>query len=120
MHSLKRVAAVTLVLAFGGVGYAHAELKTKGEGKSQKLSSIKGQMESLQELIRSMDSGEELLSTTATSSQESAVSVTSSPGAPVGSFNVEVTTLASAERTYSNAFAQKDQAGLIGTGTLTI
>lgn len=53
-----------------------------------------------------------------TSDDEAIVTATASPGAPLGTFNVEVISLASAHRLASEAYT--DGNAVVGTGTLTI
>ncbi|MDH5671945.1 MAG: flagellar filament capping protein FliD [Myxococcales bacterium] len=88
--------------------------------KSDLLRDVRDLLTTLQESARALDSRPETLLSRATSSQEGAVRASAEGDASLGSFDVSVTSLAQAERTYSNAFSDKDVAGLFGSGTLTI
>ncbi len=85
-----------------------------------RLDTIRQRLDTLKSSLEELDSRSEVLATGTTSSDESVLSVSATGGASLGTYDVTVTNLATAERTYSNAFADIDGAGLFGTGTLTI
>lgn len=90
------------------------------DGQASKLRSMISKLESLRDAASGLEDRDDVLTSQATSSDE-AVFRASVTGAPAtGASSVHVTTLATAERTYSNTFAAKDQTGLFGTGTLSI
>lgn len=62
----------------------------------------------------------DVLTAKGTSSDDTAVKVTAQNGATAGSYDVLVTQLAQAERTYSDGFSSKTTAGLFGSGTVDI
>lgn len=88
--------------------------------QSDKLSNVKSLLEKLQGTAQGLDTRAETLSSFATSTQDGSVTATASGGASLGSFNVDVTSLATSERTYSDPISAKDQAGLFGSGQITI
>lgn len=90
------------------------------QSMSRRLGEIKSRLENLQSAGEELDAPEEILAATATSSNEEHIRVSATNDAPLGTYAVEVTQLAAAERTYSNGFADKTSAGLFGTGTVSI
>ncbi|MEM9190694.1 MAG: flagellar filament capping protein FliD [Myxococcota bacterium] len=89
-------------------------------GITGRLGSIQTLMTRLQDAATALDDRDSVMLSTASSSNEDAVTATASGNASLGSFSVEVTSLATAERTYSEAFSARDTAGLFGTGTLSV
>lgn len=85
-----------------------------------RLSSIKTLLQTLQEKATGLNSRDEVLATQGTSSNTDAVGISVLGGASLGKYDVVVTQLATAERTYSDAFADVDSTGLFGEGTLSI
>jgi flagellar hook-associated protein 2 len=87
---------------------------------SKKFTDIKAKMVALQTAAKALDTRSEAMVNKASSSNDKVLSVSAAGGASLGSFDIEVTSVAKAERTYSEAFAASSQAGLFGTGTLSI
>jgi flagellar hook-associated protein 2 len=85
-----------------------------------KLQSLSGKLQALSDAAKALANRDTSVPSTVTSSDESVVRVTSRGAPTVGDTKVVVTKLATAERTYSDAFAASDQAGLFGTGTLSL
>jgi flagellar hook-associated protein 2 len=96
--------------------------KTKSNNSSQstKITDIKTKLTALQTAAQALDTKNEALGNKSTSSNTDALSVTSTGGAAMGTYKVQVTSLATAERTYSNKVSGSDQTGLFGSGTLSI
>lgn len=90
------------------------------QSMSRRLGEVKSRLEALQKAGEDLDGTDEILAATATSSDEQSIGVSATSDAPLGSYAIEVTRLAAAERTYSNGFADKTTAGLFGTGTVSI
>lgn len=97
------------------------------EAKQQDMGSIKsrlGELKSRLEAVQSAGEGlaarSDILGAAATSSDEGRIGVTAAGDAPKGSYSLTVTQLATAERTYSNGFAESTASGLFGTGTVSI
>jgi flagellar hook-associated protein 2 len=88
--------------------------------QSSKISDIKTKLTALQTAAQALDSKSETLGNKSSSSDEKALTVTAAGGASMGTFKVQVTSLASAERTYSDKVSASDKTGLFGTGTLTM
>ncbi len=81
---------------------------------------IDGKLDSLGDVLDELRQSSTLASFTASSSDEAVVRVAAGNGASKGRFALEVVQLAESQRTYSETVAARDQAGLFGTGTLTI
>lgn len=94
--------------------------KTEFNSQSKKLSDIKTKLTTLQTAAKALDSKGEALGNKTTSSDEKVMKATALGGASMGSFKVEVSSVAQSERTYSNAFASDGEVGVTGTGKLTI
>jgi len=77
--------------------------------QSARLKLIKTKLEALQNAAQALDTPREVLAAKATSSNESIVKATATSGTSFGSVPVIVTSLATAERTYSAPFASKTQ-----------
>ena len=90
------------------------------ESQASKWRSVKSRLSSLTDKVSALGERKDVLSTTVSSSDEKVFTATSLGGAPLGATEVNVTSLAQAERTYSDAFSASDTAGLFGTGTLSI
>lgn len=88
--------------------------------KKDKFNLLADDLKALQTAARALDNRTKVLSTAATSSQESAVGITAEGGASLGKFDVTVSKVATAQRTYSDPVASSTTAGLFGTGTLDI
>lgn len=90
------------------------------KSQSTKLSNINTKLTALQDAAKALDTKTEALGNTVTSSDTSVLSATAIGGAAMGSFSIQVTSVAQAERSYSSTFSSSSQAGLAGTGTLSI
>jgi len=84
------------------------------------LADIVTKMKTLQEKVLAMDAIGEARTMLAKSGDEAVFEATASGDAEPGSFGIQVDRLASAERTWSKAFASKTALGLVGTGDLVI
>jgi flagellar hook-associated protein 2 len=69
---------------------------------------------------KDLDTSSEFKSFAASSSDEDCFTATAGGTAAQGTYAVTVSALCQAERTYSDAIDERDQAGLFGTGTLTM
>lgn len=87
---------------------------------SKRLSAISTRLGELQGVAEKLADPTAILVSKATSADESKVKVTAQDGASIGTYDIEVTQLARAERTYSDTFADTTSTGLFGTGTLSI
>ncbi|HJK98635.1 MAG TPA: flagellar filament capping protein FliD [Polyangiaceae bacterium LLY-WYZ-14_1] len=90
------------------------------ESQRSRFEQIRSQLDDLRSAVGALSTRDEVLSSRVTSGDEDAIVATSLGATNLGSFDVEVQALARAERTYSNAFAARDAAGLFGTGSFTI
>jgi len=94
--------------------------KTEFSTQSRKLSDIKTKLTTLQTAAKALDTKSEALGNKVSSSEEKFLKATGTGGASMGSFKVEVTSVATAERTYSEPLSSDSEAGVAGSGTLTI
>lgn len=96
--------------------------KSNYTAQKSKLSTLSSYLSSLETAAKAIDTSAEFKAYSATvSTLDSAyVDATASTAASPGTYDIDVITLASAERTYSDAFASKNTAGLLGSGTLSI
>jgi flagellar hook-associated protein 2 len=83
------------------------------------VGSLKGALSTFQSSLTALNSLTAFNAQTATSSNTSAFTATVASGAPVGTYNVTVTNLASAQQLLSNPFTQGSSAP-VGTGTLQL
>lgn len=88
--------------------------------QADKLRSIRTKLTALQDAAGALSEREDVLTAAARSSDEGVFTATVSGVPASGASAVHVSRLARAETTYSDAVAASDQAGLFGTGTLTI
>ena len=88
--------------------------------KSRKITDIKTDLTSLQTAAKALDSKTEALGNKVSTSNDKVLTVSAKGGSSMGSFKVDVTSLAQSERTYSKAFASDDVANAAGAGTLSI
>ncbi len=88
--------------------------------QASKLRSLKTKLTTLKEKADALGGRGDVLTTKVSSSDEKVFTATSFGGAPLGPTSLHVTSLAMAEKTYSNTFAAKDVEGAAGTGTLSI
>ena len=88
--------------------------------QSRRFEELSASLSSLSDAAQNLNERSEVLLSNASSSDETRLSTTATGDASLGTYRLNVTQLAQAERTYSDTFAAKDQAGLFGTGTLSI
>jgi len=94
--------------------------KTTLNAQSKKLTDIKTKLTTLQTAAKALDSKSEAQGNKVTTSDEKVLKATAAGGASMGSFKVNVTSLAQPERTYSNSFPSKSTVGQAGEGTLSL
>lgn len=90
------------------------------ESMKSRIKTIESRVDTLKGAAEAFDTRTNVLAASASSANESQVRATASGGAPLGTYNIEVSQLAQAERTISDTFAAADTTGLFGTGTLDI
>ena len=90
------------------------------DAKSAKITTLQSNLDDLRNAALALDTRAEALPTQATSSNSAVVSATATGGAALGSYNIQVTQLATAARVYSNSVSDADTAGLFGTGTMAM
>ena len=87
---------------------------------SGRLGDIRSQLDALKSTSEDLDDTDTILGTRASSSDEDSVAVSSTGSTPLGRYTVEVTQVAQAERTYSDAFSSRNtalsDASLLGAG----
>jgi flagellar hook-associated protein 2 len=88
--------------------------------QSTKITDIKTKLQALQTATQALDTKSDALGNKSSSSNDKALTVTAAGGASMGTYKVDVQSLAQAERTYSNKVSASDQPGLFGTGTLSL
>lgn len=86
---------------------------------SSRLGTLNTRLSTLGDKARALNDAAGVL-TSAASSSSGAVTATAAGGASLGTYDIEVTSLAKAERTYSDTFSDSATAGLFGSGTLDI
>jgi flagellar hook-associated protein 2 len=94
--------------------------QTTNNTMSKKFSDIKTKMTALQTAAKALDTRSEAMVNKASSSDEKIATVTTAGGGSLGTFNINVTSVAKAQRGYSTGFSASDTAGLLPTGDLTI
>ncbi|MEM9070779.1 MAG: flagellar filament capping protein FliD [Myxococcota bacterium] len=87
---------------------------------SRRLGEIQSRLEAVKSAGEGLSSRDEILGAIASSSAEERIGVSATGDAPIGTYRIDVTQLAAAERTYSNGFADATTSGLFGTGTVSI
>lgn len=87
---------------------------------SRKFTDIKTKMTALQTAAKTLDTRTEAMVSKVSSTDEKVAKVTTAGGASLGSFDVQVISVAKAERTYSDGVSSSDASGLFGNGTLNI
>ncbi len=87
---------------------------------AQRIDKLRGRLNDAIEAARELGDVDNVLAVKASSTDEAVVRVRSNGDGEVGSYAIEVTQLAQAEKTTSDAFAARDQGGLFGTGTLDV
>lgn len=94
--------------------------KTAKQKSATTLQTLIDKLKNLQNLAKGLASPESFNATSASVSTSGILQAQSDGAATSGSYGVVVAQLARAQRNYSGGFAAKDQAGLFGTGTLSI
>ncbi|MBN2802267.1 MAG: flagellar filament capping protein FliD [Deltaproteobacteria bacterium] len=94
--------------------------KSNYSSKIKILQGINSSLQSLQTKSKEMDTAGEFLSYGVTSTNSDAIKGTATGSATPGTYDINITQLAKAERTYSDGFTDKDVAGVTGDGTLSI
>lgn len=94
--------------------------KSEFNAQSKKLSDIKTKLTTLQNAAKALDARSEALGNKVSSSDEKVLKVTANGGAAMGSFKLEVSSVAKAERTYSTTFGSSSEKGVAGGGELRI
>jgi len=88
--------------------------------QADKLRSLQSKLEKLQSAAADLGERDDLLAATASSSDEGVFTASIGGAAALGPTSIHVDRLASAQKTYSDAFGDDDAAGLFGAGTLTL
>lgn len=94
--------------------------QTTNNTMSKKFTDIKTKMTALQAAAKALDSRSEAMVNKATTSNDKVATVTTTGGGTLGKFDITVTSVAKAHRSYSDAFTASDQTGLFASGPLTI
>jgi flagellar hook-associated protein 2 len=94
--------------------------KSDFSSQSKQITDIKTKLTALQTAAQALDTRSEALGNKTSSSDEKVLKATATGGAAMGAFKVTVSSLAQAERTYSNEFASDGTAGAGGVGKLSI
>lgn len=94
--------------------------KTNFTTQSKKLTDIKTKLTALQTAAKALNSRSDALGNKATSSDDKILKVEGTGGAAIGASKILVKSLAQAQRNYSAALASSTEAGLAGTGNLSI
>jgi flagellar hook-associated protein 2 len=84
------------------------------------ISALVSRLGSLRSSAQAISTTNSFKASTATSSDTNKVGVVASSSASPGTYQLQVTGLAQAERSYSLTVPGKDQTGLLGAGTLTL
>ncbi len=84
------------------------------------IQTLNSKLQTFQTKVKDMQTLGDFLAYSATSDDEDAFTATATGEASPGTYDVQVLQLAQAERTYSDKFSSKTDAGVAGTGTLTI
>lgn len=90
------------------------------EEEQEAVAGLETRLEDLQTALEALSSEDELLAWSAVSDDTSVVSVSAEGDAVAGSWSVEVLSLASAETEVSQGYADQTEAGVWGSGTLSI
>jgi len=88
--------------------------------QSAVFSEVKSRFTALETKAKELNDEKTFLSYAATSSNESVIMAATTGDALPGTYEIQVNSLASEERTYSNAYASKTAAINIGTGTINL
>ena len=88
--------------------------------KQEAFAGLSNRIDDFTAALEAMDTADELRSLTGSSNDDSAVSVTLAGDAVMGSYSVQVNSLASNEMEVSQGYADKDTDGAMPSGTLSI
>lgn len=88
--------------------------------KQEAFAGLSNRIDDFTDALEAMDTADELRSLTGSSNDDSAVSVTLDGDAVMGSYSVQVNSLASNEMEVSQGYADKDTDGAMPSGTLSI
>ncbi len=88
--------------------------------QAARVDDLSSKLTALATAARALDTTDEVLATRATTANSSVVSASATTGAATGAYSLHVTSLAKATRAYADPVAASDQAGLFGTGTLSL
>ena len=88
--------------------------------QAARVDDLSSKLAALATAARALDTTDEVLATKATSANASVVSASASSGAATGAYALHVTSLATSTRAYTDPVSANDQAGLFGTGTLSL
>jgi flagellar hook-associated protein 2 len=94
--------------------------QTTNNTMSKKFTDIKTKMSALQAAAKALDTRSEAMVNKATSSNDKVATVSTAGGGTLGTFDITVTSAATAQRSYSDGFSASNVAGLFPTGDLTI
>jgi flagellar hook-associated protein 2 len=94
--------------------------QTANNTMSRKFTDIKTKMAALQTAAKGLDTRSEAMVNKPTSSNDKIATVTSAGGGTLGKFDITVTSVAKAHRSYSDGFSASNQSGLFPMGDLTL
>jgi flagellar hook-associated protein 2 len=90
------------------------------QNKQSHLGTLMTKLSALRTAAQDLDTESDFKIHAVSSTDETKISGTATSSATAGTYQIKVSSLVQAERTYSDPFAAKDQTGLVGTGTLSI
>jgi flagellar hook-associated protein 2 len=94
--------------------------QTTNSTMSKKFTDIKTKMTALQAAAKALDTRSEAMVNKASSSNTAVANVSTAGGGSLGTFNINVTSVAQAQRSYSNGFSDSGTTGMFATGPLTL
>lgn len=97
-----------------------SQRQTTNTSRKAKWTSLRSKLEDLRTASAALNTASKASPVAVTSSNSSVLTATSSSGGSAGRYDIRVDRLAQASRTYSDAYTSNSQAGLFGTGTLSI
>ncbi len=103
-------------LPIGRIQDRQQDLKTQ----QAKFNDLKNLLNTVRDKAKALDELGEIMTTKVASADETVVKATATGDAALGRYAINITSLATAERTYSDPFASKVATGLFGTGTISI
>jgi flagellar hook-associated protein 2 len=90
------------------------------ENKQSLVGTLMAKLSALRTAAQGLDTESDFKILSASSTDSTKISGAATSSAAPGSYQIQVSSLVQAERTYSDPFAAKDQTGLVGAGTLSI